>query len=158
MSVAAAVVKHLSENTDLLALLGTDPEEGNPYLFQDTLIMGTEYLEGSQKCAVVVSHVGEWDIRSPFNSFEFPRLYIQVYADPDRDAGGDKVSTISARDKALEVSKVLTKALHRTSQFDERWLDLRVLGSTQTRGPEIGDMGDGNGLVVAASYFGLIVS
>jgi hypothetical protein len=156
MSVAAAVVNRLLQNTDLLALVGTDPETLDRYIFQDTLLMGTQYLENSQQVAVVVSHVGEWDVRSPFGVQEFPRIVVQVYADPDRDAAGDKVSTVSARDKALDVSKVLTKALHRTSQFDERWLDLRVLSSTQTRGPEIASVGDGNGLVVATSYFGLI--
>lgn len=157
MSVAAAVVSHLLQNTELVALLGED-SEGVPYLFQDNLALEQEYLEGSEQRALVISHAGEWDLRSPFNTFEFPRIVAQIYADPDRNANGDRVSTISARDKALEVSKVLTKALHRVSQFDERWLDLRVLSSTQTRGPEITPVGDGNGLVVAISYFGLITA
>jgi hypothetical protein len=157
MSVAESVYLYLAQKPALISLLGKDTENA-PYLYQDNLALEQSYLENSQDCAAVISHVGEWDVRSPFSTFEYPRIVVQVWADPDRAANHDPVSTVSARDKALAVSRQLTLALHRTERFDERWGQLRVLTTVQTRGPEIADLSDGNGMVMATSYFGLITS
>lgn len=162
MTVAEAVWLHLADDQDLLALLGTDPTDGTPYLFQDDLILTEEYLENSQKCAVVIAHSGEWDSPLDTNNVYFPRLEIDVYADPDRHEDHSPVSTVSAKNKTEEIIYLLNKRLHRVGPFDERWGDIRVLSAnrqirfrSRSRGAEFRGVPDGNGLMLTTLYYGL---
>lgn len=165
MTIAEAVWLHASTHPELMSLLGTDPVDGAPYLFQDDLIMSSEYLENSQKSALVVSHQGEW--RSPLdtNTTYFPRLQFDLYTDPDRHPDHSPVSTSSAKNKAEDIIRVLDHIFHRVGPFDERWGEYRVLSTSRLvryrssmsgRGGEFKGVADGNGLEQSTLYYGLI--
>lgn len=161
-NVVDGVWHYLSQKPDLIALLGADPIDGTPYLFQDDLIMGHEYLENSQKAAVVIAYQGEWSAPNNFNTAQFPRLIVDVWGDPDRHDDGSPVSTFSARDKVDAVTESVMKHLHRIGNFDERWGENRVFASTRLmmyrnrgRGQEFQGQPDGNGLTMSTLYFGL---
>jgi hypothetical protein len=159
-----AVWQYLSTKTDLISLLGQD-SDGAPWFFQDDLIMTEQYLENSGKCAVVVAVEGEYSTPEPFSHVQYPRITFDVWADPDRNPDGSPVSTNSSRDKLQDITEVLMTHMHRIGGFDERWGDLRVLGSQRlillryrTKGMEFQGVTDGNGLAQSTIYFGLTTS
>lgn len=161
--VAEAVWLHVVQDAQLMAKLGTDPTDGTPYLFQDDLIVTEEYLENSQKCAVVVAHSGEWNSPGEMNDVYFPRLEIDIWSDPDRHPDHSPVSTRSARDKSEAIIEDLNRILHRIGSFDEDWGGLRVISSnrqirfrSRSRGMEFKGEPDGNGLMLTTLYYGLI--
>lgn len=160
----AAVWEYLSTNEALMSLLGQD-SDGTPWFFQDDLILFEQYLENSAKCAVVVAVEGEWATPDPFSHMQFPRVTFELWADPDRHADGSPVSTNSSRDKLQDITEQLMLAMHRIGGFDERWGDLRVLGSQRLillryrmKGQEFQGVTDGNGLATSTLYFGLTTS
>lgn len=157
MSVPEAVFVKLAAQPALMALIGT-AEDGSPLMFQDTLLMTDEYLENSQKVAIVITHRGEWTTPNRHNSLKFPRVLIDIYADPDRDADGTPLSTTNARDKVIAVADLLIKIFNRSEYFNEQWAGEWVMGSHHLRGPEWQPLREGGGLMFGTVIVGLETS
>ena len=81
--VVQGAVKHLEAQPDVRAVLGAEPD-GTPWLFQHRLWVS---VEASGSTAAVISRAGGWAGANLNNTLGFPRLLLELWADPIRDAG-----------------------------------------------------------------------
>lgn len=70
-----------------------------------------ESISGTSGKAIVVSEQAAWATPPERGSSEYPTLWVDCYADPDRNAGGT-VATANAEDKALALARVVKRHWH----------------------------------------------
>lgn len=70
-----------------------------------------ESLEGTGGMAVVVVRSTGWATPQPLNTQEYPRLLIDVVADPTRDSRGE-IQRLDAEDRAYAVARVIDPLFH----------------------------------------------
>jgi hypothetical protein len=152
--VTLAAYRHLAGFSDFTSLLGTNSVF--PFwLFQHNLHV---VVESTSKEAAVLQVEGNWTSANNHNSARFPRLHLEVYSDPTRDANRNVVRT-DAQDKALSVWEKADRHLHRPGGVDEFWTPLvRVIGSTRLDGePTFSPLSDTDGVQVLSVYYALSV-
>lgn len=115
-TLTVAAYRHLLTFGSITSLLGTDDAWG-PWVFSWNPHAD---LEGSGKQAVVLSHEGSWTSSNRHNTMAFPRLRVQCWSDPDRDAQR-QIADQNARDKAWDVWLAVRAVLHRVGGFMEQW-------------------------------------
>lgn len=109
-------------------------------------------MEGSSSTAVVVAHDGGWAAPNLFNTLRFPRLLVNVWADPIRDAQKNNIDPLVQR-RANACFETFDKVLHRVGGGDVRFGTLRVIDIVRLTEPVILDVGDGDGLVRLQCYY-----
>lgn len=130
-------------------VLGSD-NDWDVWLFQDTLMTR---VESSQKTACVVRQDGGWTQPNMHNTARFPRLVVEFYGDPDRDAGNNTSEPLSAKDKILAAFNVIDRFLHFTTMRDQWWPEygtngaMRVLNSSRASELQFFPVPDGDGLM-----------
>lgn len=68
-------------------------------------------VEGSGKCAIVITQTGHWALQNMHNTAQFPTLSIIIYADHSRDDRG-RITRKDAGDKCLEIYNRLNPFIH----------------------------------------------
>lgn len=112
--------------TDLLPRDGIAGDGWGPWLFSQNMHVD---LEGTSGEAVVLTHEGSWTSSNRHNTLAFPRLRVQCWSDPSRDAGRN-VTAHDAPDKGWVVWMAVRSLLHRPGAFAEQWSEhVRVIGS-----------------------------
>ncbi len=148
------LVKWLLEFPDIAAVLGTYPDTSTPWLFQHSL---WATVEGSQGTAAVVSRGGGWAGANEHNTMRFPRISLELYADPIRDAArnlsdpGEVWRRIDAAFNAFDTR------LHRPAGQDVRWGDVRTLGCLRLGEPSVYPVPDGEGVLRLQCFYGVAV-
>lgn len=143
--IVQGAVEFLTTKTDLLALVGSDVPNGIPhFLFQYKL--WTE-IGGSESTAVVVSSDSGWAGPNLHNTLKFPRLTVEIYADPQRDAVGNATDQGDHYRRLAAVFRVIDNYLHRPEGGSQMWGTLRTVSSARLVEPTINLVADGNGLV-----------
>lgn len=104
-------------------------------------------LEGTGKTAVVFSHEGGWTAANTHNSLRFPRLTMNVWADPLRDARNNVRYPGEVMRRVYACYKTFDSFLHRTGESEARWGTVRVISSVRLAEPVIYVVPDGDGLV-----------
>jgi hypothetical protein len=90
--VTLAAYRHLAGFSDFTSLLGTNSVF--PFwLFQHNLHV---VVESTSKEAAVLQVEGNWTSANNHNSARFPRLHLEVYSDPTRDANRNVVRVIGS--------------------------------------------------------------
>lgn len=68
-------------------------------------------VEGSGKCAIVLSANSFWAVQNMHNTAQFPVLRVVIYADNTRNAAGVALGR-DAADRALHIYDAVNKILH----------------------------------------------
>lgn len=109
-------------------------------------------MEGSSKTSVVISHDGGWAAPNMHNTLRFPRLVLNVWADPQRDAQKNDVDPWVQR-RANRVFEVVDKHLHRITGPEMYWGDLRVVSCVRLTEPIRYPTPDGDGLIRLQAFY-----
>lgn len=160
LDVALAARRHLASLPAIRAVLGPTgaDSEGLTWLFSSSLAV---LVEGSGRAGAVLSIAGAWARPNSHNTARFPRLQLEIFADPSRSSGN--IVRRDAEARAWFAWEPFNLELHRTDGFAETWgalgLDpgLRVWGSTLLSHPDMFDTPDWDGGCRLLVYYGLCV-
>lgn len=157
--------------------LGKGPHWTDGWIFPDKPFANIEKY--SAKALVVVTQTTNYDPMNVYNTEEFPRVYLDVWASPTRDAAGSPVQMNA--DNVCETVFAAIKpyvhtvhlGVHTTSPAFMgtpgnflQWgtaaeiasnTGLFIGSSTYTNGPVFTDVSDGNGAVMARYTLGVQV-
>jgi hypothetical protein len=151
--VVAGAVKYLQTFPDLTELVGS--YQGEPWIFQHELAARPE---GRSSTAVVVSYAGGWSPPSPHHTTRFPRLSIEYWCDPIRNADRTVRDPSEVRRRVQAVYEAFDHQLHWTRGDPRCWGSLRVLSSVR-----LGELSaiypvpDGDGMVRGQVFYGVVV-
>lgn len=101
MEIETAARRHLLGFADVTAYV-------QKKVFKHSLL---ERVDGTSGRAIVVRRSNGWGQPDPVQTAEFPILVVDFWADPDRDADGQKVED-NAIDKAYAVYRAVDPLLH----------------------------------------------
>lgn len=151
LDVISGCAVYLSAQTVLTDLLGKFESDDEPFLFQDEIRMVE--LEGTQKAAVVVADGGSWSSGNEHNTMEFPRLRIDLYVDPLRDADLNYVEPAETMRRGRLIWKVINSLLHRPQGGTQMWGGVRTLSCVKLARPEPYPVTDGDGMLRFMGFF-----
>lgn len=154
----------LAAKTNVTDLLGTAPNWG-PAVFNDRPQVK---IENSGKVLVVVTEDGSWAGANLHNTSSFPRLIVDIWADPDRNADMS-MRLDNAKEKINAVHKEIKKYFHTVNMSDEEgrtimWgtpeqietrTGFRIHGSQLLNGPSFFAVKDGNGAFMGTFIYGV---
>lgn len=143
-------VKYLAGFSDVLAVLGAFTDN-TPYLFQHELWTD---MEGSGSTAAVVRRAGSWSGGNPHNRLRFPRIAVDLWADPHRDANHNITQPGEVYRRLETVYFAVDDHLHRPTGDTQMWGDVRTIGCLRLGEPtEPLAVGDGDGLLRQTVYY-----
>jgi hypothetical protein len=145
------VVKWLQGFPDVTAVVGAFADN-KPYLFQTNLWVT---MEGTQSTAAVLYRAGGWAGPNQHNTMRFPRLGLEVYADPIRDNGNNVTDPGEAGRRIEAAYKAIDTRLHRSQGGTQMWGTVRTLGCTRLGEPDVLPVKDGGGLLVLTAFYGV---
>lgn len=103
-------------------------------------------MEGSQKTSIVLAHEGGWATPNLHNTLRFPRLVLNVWADPLRDAQNNNIDP-RVRGRANACYEIVDRFLHMTAGAERMFGTIRVVSCVRITEPVIADVQDGDGLI-----------
>lgn len=143
-------VKYLTGFTDLTSALGVFTD-GTPYLFQHDLWTD---LEGSGTTALVIRRGGSWSGGNGNNTLRFPRIAVDLWADPLRDTAGNITAPGEVHRRMEAVYFAFDDKLHRPTGETQMWGDVRTIGCLRLGEPtEPLAVSDGDGLLRQTVYY-----
>lgn len=104
-------------------------------------------IEGTSTTCAVLSSEGGWAGANLHNTLRFPRLTLNIWADPQRDGGHNVTSQPEVMRRSFNVFRVFDRFLHRTGGDAVMFGTLRVVSSTRLTEPSVLTVPDGDGLV-----------
>lgn len=113
-------------------------------------------VENSQKCAVVVLMASYWSQPSGSNTWDFPRIQVDIWADPDRNSD-HSLQVDNARAKIWQVHYAIRKFLHSVDSEVNFWDGMRILSTKCAGDPVIRQIADGNGGYMGTVYYNLSI-
>jgi hypothetical protein len=146
-----AARRYLAAQAPVRAVLGSDAL-WDTWLFQMKL---QATLEGSESVACVLSPGGNWTTPNEHNTARFPRLRVEFFADPTRDAARNVV-TASTWAKLSAAYDAIDPYLHWMGG-EQMWGDVRVIGSKRLGELDYSPVQDGDGGGYAVVYYGLVL-
>lgn len=146
-------VKWLLGFADVTAVLGTYPATTTPYLFQHQL---WAELEGSGSTAAVIGHGGGWGSPNDYNTMRFPRLSLELLADPGRDSGKNGIEPGEVYRRINAAYEVLDAHLHRPAPATVWWGTVRTIACTRLAEPIIYTVPDGDGLLRLQTFYAVV--
>lgn len=150
-NLVQGAVKWLLTFTDVLAVLGTNPA-GKHFLFQSTMWTN---LEGTGTTAAVIGRAGGWTSPNTHNTMRFPRLSLEMWADPIRDSGGNEINRGEAERRIDAAFLTLDTHLHRPQGGATWWGTVRTVGCTRLGEPTVYPVPDGGGLQRLLAFYGV---
>lgn len=143
-------VKYLADFADVVAVLGMFGD-GTPYLFQHEL---WAELEGTGGTAAVIRRAGSWSGANPHNRLRFPRIALDLWADPLRDPAGHTSQPGEVHRRLEGVYFVFDDRLHRPTGDTQMWGEIRTIGCLRLGEPtEPLAVADGDGLLRQTVYY-----
>lgn len=106
--IVQGVYKYLLGYEDVVSLLGSS-DSGTPFLYNGGIY---HTMTGTQSVAVVVKDGGGWAAPNTSNTAEFPRIQIEIWADPPRDEEGQVTMPTEARTRAYAVYQHVNAHMH----------------------------------------------
>lgn len=151
--VVAGCVRYLSPIARVREVLGAF-DDGTPWIFQRSLHVT---IEGSQSAGLVISYRGGWGAPNQHNTLEFPRLGLELWVDPLRDALNNTVETAETERRAAAILRVIDRVLHRPQGGDQFWGTVRTVGCLRLGEPNFYSVPDGDGVVRAEVFYGAMI-
>lgn len=157
---ALALRRRLAASQACLAVLGPQPRgAADPvWLFLREL---AAVIEGSGQAGALVATDGPWSRPNQHNTARFPRVRLEIHADPTRENG--VITQRDAESRAFHVWEPFDDELHRVTGFSELWgvqegdPGLRVWGAQRLSYPEVFSVQDWEGGARLVCYYGLNV-
>lgn len=149
MSLTLAAHRMLSTKTDVKALLGAG--NGFPtWIFREQPAFP---IENTGKVALCLVQRGSWTHPNLHNTAKFPRLEVEIYADPDRGLQPSVAPVnMTGADKAIAVYEVFDRHLH-LMNGGVFWDTLRIVDSKRANEPFPGPVPQADGLVYASVQY-----
>lgn len=151
--ITVAARRFLVEQPDVTSLLGSSATYKH-WLFR---LRPFVQIEGTGKCAMVLSRRAGWAPPNRHNTAQFPRLQVEILADDDRELGTPNPANRAAHDKAIEVFEAVDLHLHRPHGGATFFNDVRVLGSTRLGEPDVTPVPGGDGVMRLLVEYGLML-
>lgn len=164
-ALTLAIRNLLLQDEDLTDLLAMYPTLG-PGIFDERPV-GARF-EGKGKCIIVVAYGGTWTVANEHNTLRFPRIFVDIWADPTRNA--DKsVQVYDADDKIEVIQNLVDKHLHLVNksrpdglpwiwgtaeQMSEK-TGVIIDGSSRTMGPDISPISDTDGAMMGRTTYNI---
>lgn len=145
-------VKWLSTFPDILAVVGSYPLSSVPYLFQHKL---WAEMEGSQSTAAVIGREGGWAGANLHNTLRFPRLALEIWADPLRDEGGNVTDPGEVWRRIDAAWSAFDRRLHRPQGQTQMWGQVRTIAASRLNEPVVYEVPDGDGLLRLLVYYAI---
>lgn len=142
--IVQGAVKYLSAKPAVLAVLGTFEGSTVPYLFQRR--MWAE-MEGSSSTACMIYSDGGWTSANNHNTLRFPRLSIEIWADPIRDSTNNVTDPGEVWRRIDHAYMVIDTFLHRAAGGEQFWGTVRTVDCVRLTEPLTYEVPDGDGLL-----------
>ena len=152
--IATDCVAYLLEFDDVRAAVGVFPDTGTPWLFPHSL---WQVVENTQSVAVVVTVNGGWASPNEHNTLRFPRLGIDIWADPLRNPDRSVRDPGELHQRINRVYKVFDTVLHRPRGGHQYWNGTRVIDCVRMTEPMLYVVPDGTGLIRCQTYYAATV-
>lgn len=157
----------LAQDTALKALLGRS-QSWDTWIFSDDPV-GVK-VESTQKCLIVITENGLWTPPNAYNTQRFPRIFVDVWADPTRNTNGS-VKISDAKDKIEAIVAVVDSHLHTvdlarpdgmpwiwgTAEQISNKTGVVVSGSQHLDGPDYSPIRDSEGSFMGRVTYGVNV-
>lgn len=147
--IVAGALKYLQAQPAVLAVLGTDGD-GSPWLWG---YRTWATVEGSQSTACIIASDGGWAAANQHNTLRFPRLLLNVWADPVRDGTLNGTQPGEVMLRANAAFEVLDRFLHRPQGGSQMWGSIRTVDCVRMTEPAINPVPDGDGVVRLQAYY-----
>lgn len=166
-TLSLAVRNLLAQDEGLKALLGRSAS-WDTWIFDQKPV--NVKIENTSKCFIVINESGTWAPPNLHNTMLFPRLIIDVWADPTRNAN-KTVQKFDAQNKVGAIQKFLDKHLHTvdpgtpsgevriwgTEEEIAAKTGVVVTGSQRLTGPDFSPIRDSEGSVMGSYTYGVNV-
>ena len=163
--LALNIRNELAKDSRIRALVGRDATWTDGWIFTEDI---HARLEGTEKCAIVVSEVGTYTTMNAHNTMKFPRIEIDIWADPSRNDDGS-VQVHDAKFKIEDIIDIIDQHLHLVDLSAPngdliRWgseADIAagkasvIAGSSRIEGPDFRDIADTEGGVMGRYAYGI---
>ena len=150
-SIVPAIQAELKADATVLSLVGTS--DNIPFILQCS---PQGLIEGTESGAVVIAIKGSWRSGSPLHPERFPKIEIEVWMDPVRDASGVATESFpEVTGRALDLWEAVDNLLHRNDGEDVMFGTLKIGGSDRLVEPTFIEVPDGTGLVIGKALYGL---
>ena len=106
--LSLAVRNYLAQDEDLKRLLGRSAS-WDTWIFDERPV--NVHVENTSRCLIVVNEDDQWTSPNEHNTLNFPKLFVDVWADPTRNADRS-VQIFDAKDKIQEIQKFIDRHLH----------------------------------------------
>lgn len=141
-------------------LIGTDAVYPQGWVFQRTRNSPSSYriVEGTGKCAVVLSSRGTWTAPNMHNTAKFPALQVEIFADCTRDSSAAIIAEDADR-KCSQVYGVLDSLFHDVGSetISSPWpLGFVVASCLRSSELTISDVPEGDGSVRGIVYYAVV--
>lgn len=146
--VVQGCVKFLAAQTDVQNVLGAYDDD-TPYLFQHELWVT---VERSSSTAAVITRGGGWAGANLHNTMRFPRIGLELYVDPQRDASGHITDPGEAYRRIEAAFKVIDRHLHMAGGGHTYWGTVRV-SSARTTEPLTYKVADTDGVLRLQCFY-----
>ncbi len=142
--VVQGVVKYLQSQPAVVATLGTFEGTTSPWLFQRR--MWAE-IEGSSSTACMLYSDGGWTSANNHNTLRFPRLSMEIWADPLRDSQNNVTNPAEVWRRINRTYHIIDSYLHRPQGGTVYWGTVRTVDCVRLAEPTSYEVPDGDGTI-----------
>lgn len=159
MSIQGDLRKFLVTTPEVQALVTAGTIASDNVMTTGYLFTGSPYkkVETLNKAAILVIRQDEdSEPPRPGSNFDFPKLTLDIWASPTRDANGD-VQDYDADDVIRTVYKAIRKYIHTVNSANspKNWAGTVIVSSEVQEGPTYSDVREGNGARMARVIIGV---
>ena len=165
--LSLAIRNYLAQDAGLRELLGRSIS-WDTWIFYENPI--NVKVENTGKCLLVINEDGTWTSPNDHNTMRFPRVYIDIWADPTRNEDRS-VKVNDAKSKIERIQKLLDKHLHLTDAGTRQGMPyiwgttdqvasktgVVVAGSHRVDGPTLSPIRDTDGAYMGRMTYGVNV-
>lgn len=151
--IVTGCVKFLKSKSSVLSAVSTAVIDGQmvPLLFGYSL-WGTP-IENTQMTAAFITSDGGWAGPNLHNTLRFPRITLNIWADPIRDGNGNVADPHEVMLRINNTYEVIDNYLHRPEGETQMWGQIRTVASVRLTEPLTYRVPDGDGIVrLQATY------
>lgn len=142
--IVQGCVKFLQSKPDVRAVLGGYEGTNVAWLFQHRMWVD---VEGTSSTAAMIGRDGGWAGANLHNTMRFPRVTMEIWADPLRDDGRNAVDPGEVYRRIDRAYEVIDSYLHRPQGGQQMWGTVRTLDCTRLTEPTVYEVPDGDGLL-----------
>lgn len=160
--IVSDVQTYLQADSGIQELVGVDGYIGQDQAWVNGWIWDSQLedrIEGSEKCAIVVSYAGPWGSPLEGNTVRFPAVVVDIWADPTRNEDGS-VYEHDAKAKCFRIYDRVDRALHLVNRDREDGGAIffgltRIFSSERLADPDLQWVSDSNGARMLRGRYGI---